>query len=119
MPSKSVPVNGDESGFGSDVDGNCGRNRVRCPEIIEVELSDSDTSTEFAFSQPERNNDGAPRWPYTLNDYSANVTLQANMETRSKHNQVLSFFTIVFILDTRCFFLFLSFTFFMGAILVV
>ncbi|CAL9001820.1 unnamed protein product [Prunus brigantina] len=89
LPSKSVPVNGDESGFGSDVDGNCGRNRVRCPEIIEVELSDSDTSTEFAFSQPERNNDGAPRWPYTLNDYSASVTFQANMETRSKHNQVV------------------------------
>ncbi|PQP92979.1 uncharacterized protein Pyn_10294 [Prunus yedoensis var. nudiflora] len=67
LPSSAVTVNGDESGFGSDVDGNCGSNRVTCPEIIEVELSDSDTSTEFAFSQPERNNDGAPRWPYTSN----------------------------------------------------
>ncbi|KAI5324766.1 hypothetical protein L3X38_033839 [Prunus dulcis] len=89
LPSSSVPVNGDESGFGSDVDGNCGSNRVGCPEIIEVELSDSDTSSEFAFSQPERNNDGAPRRPYNLDDYSASVTLQANMETRSKHNQVV------------------------------
>ncbi|KAL6277294.1 hypothetical protein ACE6H2_020895 [Prunus campanulata] len=89
LPSSAVTVNGDESGFGSDVDGNCGSNRVTCPEIIEVELSDSDTSTEFAFSQPERNNDGAPRWPYTSNGYSASVTLQANMETRSKHNQVV------------------------------
>ncbi|BBH05756.1 hypothetical protein Prudu_017240 [Prunus dulcis] len=89
LPSSSVPVNGDESGFGSDVDGNCGSNRVGCPEIIEVELSDSDTSSEFAFSQPERNNDGAPRRPYTLDDYSASVTLQANMETRSRHNQVV------------------------------
>lgn len=88
MPSSAVTVNGVESGFGSDVDGNCGSNRVTCPEIIEVELSDSDTSTEFAFSQPERNNDGAPRWPYTSNGYSASVTLKANMETRSKHNQV-------------------------------